>query len=123
LVKVRFNTQHACPVNGGTHGVDRIRDQIQYDLLKLDRVAGNRRQLSAEFGLNGDATKLHLGLNVAEHLPDKLVHVQRNAFPSALLEHHSDAVDHLAGTMTVTDNAFQRRSRLVEIRTGPVEPT
>src|SRR3954470_19330318 len=37
-------------------------------------------------------------------------------------EYHSDAFDNLAGTMTITDDAFQRRQHLVKIRSLPVEP-
>jgi hypothetical protein len=67
-------------------------------------------------------SKLHLVLTAPEDLLNEPVHIQRNPLLSAFSEHRSDAVDHFAGAVTVTDDTRQSRTRLFEIGVVVAKP-
>src|ERR1700730_1549349 len=108
FARFRFHPQNAWALRYGAHGIDRVRNQIQEDLLQLDAIAQDLKRFCFKFGLERNLLVLQLALHKREDLLDQLVQVDRSSFLTIFLEHRSDRTDNLARTMTVVDDARQR---------------
>ena len=56
---------------------------------------------------------LNFSAQEGKDFTNDLVEILRSAFVATLLEHRSDAADHLARKMTVIDDALQSFTRLI----------
>ncbi len=65
------------PIVDIRHRIGGVAKQIQDDLLELDAVAGDGREIGVELRLQDDALALELGRRQRDHLPGGLVEVER----------------------------------------------
>ena len=105
------------------HCLDGIEDEIEDNLLHLDSVPVDRRDLGAELGLQCDIGALQLGPHEGYHLDDELVDVEHLPPRQGLPGERTDSVDDFAGPLPVLDDAFQRLPCLRHIRRSCFKPS
>ena len=63
----------------GAHGVNRVDDQVQHDLLQLDRIGKNRADIRGQIGLQAHAVGPHLRRAQSEDGAGDIVDVESDA--------------------------------------------
>ena len=66
--------------------------------------------------------RLNTPVENRENLQDKVVDSDRHTLLAAPLEHGANTLDHLAGTVPLSDDAGERSARLLEIRRRSRKP-
>jgi hypothetical protein len=82
-------------------------------------VALNERKLPAQVVAHNNALRLQLALQEHKNVANDLVDIEPGSVFFLPVEHGPDAFDHIAGTVPVLDDSFERRARRVEIRRRP----
>src|SRR5262249_23184885 len=101
------------------YGIDR---QIQDDLLQLDPIAEDPRELACKLAVNRDALLLQLTLRQLEDLADETIDIDRPDLLVVLFEHGPDRIEYFTGPVAVPDNAFENLPDLVEVGRRLGEP-
>src|SRR5262245_10466471 len=114
--------QLACPVGHGTHRLDGIYDQVTEDQLQLDSVAHHVGKIVDQLSLNRDSFVLNLAVRQPEDFSNKFVHVERGPLLVTLPENRTNALDRVAGAMSVLDDLIQSFPGFVEIRRRTRKP-
>ena len=105
-----------------TRRFDRIEDQVQHDLLQLNAISRNGRQLFREARLERHPGPLQLMANHRDHVTDNLVEVDGRDAQRLALDQRADAVDDGAGTGARLHDALERPLRPLQVRRLGGEP-
>ncbi len=103
----------------GAHRLDRVHGQIEQNLLQRHPLAGDVRQVFAQFGLQHDPLALELALSERENVAHEIVDAQRRSLLAVLAEHSADAGDDVAGAVAVVDDPLQHCAHLIESGSVP----
>ena len=103
----------------GGHGVSRVEDQVEHELLELHAIARNRRQIGSQFTDHGDAPPDEVGLDEVQHLLDDLVERERLQGHLAALEHGAQPLDDLARAAVRRHDVREDGLHLGNIRAVP----
>src|ERR1700704_1722885 len=117
-----FYRQDARPAHAG-HRIDGVGDQVDKHLLQLNSVACYLRHLFIQLGFDLYPVLHQILPHQGKRFPDEIVEVHRGSFPVILLEERPNTLDHLAGTVAVSDNLLECLLRFVQIGLRPVEET
>jgi hypothetical protein len=90
----------------GRHGFGSIQDKIEQDLLKLDRIAQNRRKTISQLAPHDNSLPFCLVLHQEHDVIDDGVQVQLGLFTIGLLEEIAQPGDHITGSLAVPDNSL-----------------
>jgi hypothetical protein len=82
--------------------------QVQDDLLQLDAIGADDRQVNREFCLQERATPLQFARRQGDYFSCRIVQVDLVRDPCLLGEHCSRTLDHIRSTIGVTDRAPSR---------------
>src|SRR4029434_9225047 len=99
--------QHSFAVGHGTHRLDGIHDQVSEDQLQLDSVADHVGKIVDQLGPNQDSSALNLAARQLYALSNKFVDVERSPSLLSLPENRTNALDSVAGTMSVLHDLIQ----------------
>ena len=79
IVFVSFGSDHQLPrtIVDAAHRVRGVAEQVQDDLLKLDAIAGDGREVVGEFRPQNHPVSLKFAQRQRNHLPRRLVQVHR----------------------------------------------
>ena len=98
------------------HGLGRVDEQVEEDLLELDPIAEDRRQVRGQRRLQGDAVTVELGTDEGQHVADdrgELAGLPGRS-PSAPTWRESD--EHLRRAVAVVHDCGEGLAHLVEGR-------
>ena len=105
-----------------TNRIDRVRYQVQHDLLKLHAVAEHFGDVVIQCRFERYVRALQVLSNQAQDLLDDHVQVLARPVLRVPLEHGANAANDLAGTLPLPHDALQGRLRPVQIRRRMREP-
>src|SRR5262245_8658473 len=85
------------------HRIGGIAEEVQDDLLELDPIAGDGREILGEFQLKNDAVSLQVAQRQCHDLPRDLVQVYRFDRRFLLGEQGTHSRNHIRGTVAIAD--------------------
>src|SRR5271156_2597036 len=85
-------------------------------------MAGDKRQFGCQFGMGYDTVILQLSAEQIQCSKSNPVQIDRLRFEIGAFKQGADALQHLAGTVAVTDNQGHGRPHFIEIGGRLVEP-
>jgi hypothetical protein len=97
------------------HGIDRIANQIDDDLLKLNTVDNRIWKVLRVDCSYGHMISVKLAAHQIEDLADDAVDLGGGLLLDVSLKHRSDVFDNLACTMSVADDALERRCQTLMV--------
>ena len=118
-----FHTQQPLALRRRRHRVYCIDRQIQDDLLQLNSVAEDLRQLVGEFAVNDTRCFCNSPCASSRTSRNEIVDIDRPDLLLVLLEHCPDGIQYVTCPMAVPDNAFENLPYLVEIGRRSCEPS
>src|SRR6185369_17971090 len=89
------------------HRVGPVHDQIEQDLLQLDAVALDRRQVRSQIENHVDVAIEQIAADDAEDVEHDIVHVQAPVIRAILAQHRPQPADHLTCALVVFDDVGQ----------------
>ncbi len=107
--------EHAPTAGDPLQGVDRVGDQIDRDLLHLDRIGPHLGQALGEVGLHLDRGALALDLGEAERLAQQGLDVDSLATAEVLGQHAARTAHHGAGALRIAGDALQGRAGFIQV--------
>src|SRR5215471_297961 len=110
------------PISSSTRRFDRVDNQVPHDLLQLNPISLNERQMLGELGLNQDAILPRFATGEYEDLAERIVDIQAGSPRGHLLDEGANPADHLAGPSSTADDSIERLPYLVQIRWLGVKP-
>src|SRR5215467_4260886 len=98
------------------HRIGGIAKEVQDDLLELDPIAGNGREILGELRLKDDAVSLQVAQRQCDDLPRDLVQVYRFNRRFLLAKQRTHARDHVSGTVAIADRPPCGFARALDVR-------
>jgi hypothetical protein len=125
ITKVSFGSDYQLPrtIVYAAHRVGSIHKQIQYDLLKLDTIAGDRRQVVGKFDPRNHLASLKFTSRQRNHLSNGLIQVHRFGRRVPLAKKGAQSRDYLGRTVAIPNRALRGLARAIDVwRVGIQHP-
>ena len=101
---------------GGGHGIHRIHDKIEQDLLQLHRIAAREKRIMIQIKPEADIAANQLAVQEPDSRSDKVIDVDAFHLPLALLEKAAEAMDNFASPIIFMHNVLKGVANFGEIR-------
>ena len=98
------------------HRVRGVAEQVQDDLLELDAIAGDDREIVGELRLKNDPVSLQLAQRQRNDLSRGLVQIQRLERELLLAEQRTQPRDHIRGAVAIANRPPRGFARAVDVR-------
>ena len=103
------------PIVDVDHRVRGVAKQIQDDLLELDAIAGDDREIVGELRLKNHAISLKVAQRQRNDLSRGLVQIQRLQRELLLAEQRTQPRDHIRGAVAIANRAPRGFARTVDV--------
>src|SRR5207253_10391244 len=90
------------------HGIETVDQEVEQDLLELNRVCFNRRQIWLEQSLHFAGLKHCIRFYHAHHLDHKIVQIHLLPVRDASFHHALDAANHSAGSVCISHDVTEQ---------------
>src|SRR4029077_13045653 len=97
------------------HCVTSIDHQVDQDLLKLHRVAGDGRQISRQFSINTDVLTDEIGTDQLQDIPHNLVDTERMLLHLAFLQPQAQPTDDFGSVLVFADDVIKNFAKLGDV--------
>ena len=98
------------------HRVRGVAEQVQDDLLELDAIAGDDREIIGELRLKNDAISLKVAQRQRDDLSRGVVQIERLQRELPLAEQRTQARDHVRRAVAIANRAPRGFARAVDVR-------
>src|SRR5262249_51520127 len=112
----RAQNYPALPRGDAFHRFDRVRDEVDENLLQLHRVRPDQRRRNRRLAADGDPLPFDRAAHQGEDAVNDPIQVYELLVLRFLAEQGADPRDHVGGAVTVGDDAARRLARGVEQR-------
>ena len=103
------------------HRIESVQEEVEEDLLELDAVAEDLRQIGVELVQNGDAADHGVAVEQADHFLEDGVEVERPQVRGVFLHERPDPTDDLAGAGVIVGDVVEDVANLLQVRVGGVQ--
>src|SRR6266481_7941433 len=97
------------------HRVTSVDHQVKQNLLKLNRVAGDRGQILREFKIHGDLLIQQIATHQLQNIAYNFVDTERMLLHLAFFQQKTQAADHFGSTLVFAYNFIKNFGKLGEV--------
>ena len=97
------------------HGIARVHDQVEEDLLELHAIRHGRGKVAGGEIRDGDTARNEIAAGEAEQFFETLIHTHRLERDLAAAQHGAQALDDLSGAAVLADDVREDGAKLDEV--------